>query len=188
MPFPTHPFHTSRLDLKPFETGDVEGLLRIYSRADVVRYLYTDVWTPLRARNEILSRSSGTRFDNGGDMHALAIVTKDDGQIVGDLLLFLRSEVHRTGEVGFVLHPAAQGLGYATEAAGAMLEIGFEHLNPHRIIGRCDARNTASARVLENIGMRREAHFLQDEYVKGEWTDTLVFAQLAAASNHKKGS
>lgn len=36
--------------------------------------------------------------------------------------------------------------------------------------------------------MRREAHFLQDEYVKGEWTDTLVFAQLAAAWNHKKGS
>jgi len=59
-----------------------------------------------------------------------------------------------------------------------MLDLGFEHLNLHRIVGRLDARNQASARVLEKLGMRREAHFLDNEIVKGEWTSELVYAIL----------
>jgi RimJ/RimL family protein N-acetyltransferase len=42
-----------------------------------------------------------------------------------------------------------------------------------------DARNAASARVLERLGFRREAHFHQDQWVKGEWTDTYIYALLA---------
>ena len=52
-----------------------------------------------------------------------------------------------------------------------MLRHGFDGLGLHRIVGRLDARNTASARVLERLGMRREAHLRENEYVKGEWTD-----------------
>jgi RimJ/RimL family protein N-acetyltransferase len=59
-----------------------------------------------------------------------------------------------------------------------MLALGFDGLGLHRIVGRLDARNTASARVLEKLGMRREAHFVSNEYLKGEWTDELVYALL----------
>ena len=59
-----------------------------------------------------------------------------------------------------------------------MLRIGFEELGLHRIAGRLDARNEASARVLERLGMRREAHLVENEFVKGEWTDELVYAML----------
>ncbi|MCP2254937.1 hypothetical protein LY13_003709 [Prauserella aidingensis] len=45
--------------------------------------------------------------------------------------------------------------------------------------GRLDGRNAASARVLEKLGMRREAHLRENEYVKGEWTDEVVYAVLA---------
>jgi RimJ/RimL family protein N-acetyltransferase len=57
-----------------------------------------------------------------------------------------------------------------------VLRLGFEDLGLHRIFGRIDGRNTASARVLERLGMRREAHFIQNEIVKGEWTDEVVYA------------
>ena len=60
-----------------------------------------------------------------------------------------------------------------------LLRLGFEELGLHRIIGRCDGRNTASAKVMERLGMRREAHFRQNELVKGEWCDELVYAMLA---------
>ena len=60
-----------------------------------------------------------------------------------------------------------------------MLQISFGQFGLHRIIGRCDARNTASSGLLERLGMRREAHFRQNEYVKGEWCDELVYAILA---------
>ncbi|MCW2947645.1 MAG: GCN5-related N-acetyltransferase, partial [Actinoallomurus sp.] len=86
---------------------------------------------------------------------------------------------HRQGEVGYIFHPDHGGRGYATEAAEVVLRLGFEELGLHRIVGRLDGRNTASARVLERLGLRREAHFVQNELVKGEWTDEVVYAMLA---------
>ncbi|MDP9231451.1 MAG: GNAT family N-acetyltransferase, partial [Actinomycetota bacterium] len=54
----------------------------------------------------------------------------------------------------------------------------FEDLRLHRVIGRAEARNVASARVLEKLGMRQEAHLIENEYVKGEWQSELVYAIL----------
>ena len=60
-----------------------------------------------------------------------------------------------------------------------MLAFGFETLGLHRVIGRLDARNVASARVLEKLGMRREAELVENEWIKGEWQSELVYAVLA---------
>ena len=59
-----------------------------------------------------------------------------------------------------------------------VLRLGFEGLDLHRVCGRLDGRNAASARVLERLGMRREAHLVQNEIVKGEWSDEVVYAML----------
>jgi RimJ/RimL family protein N-acetyltransferase len=77
-----------------------------------------------------------------------------------------------------VFHPDHHGKGFATEAAEVVLRLGFADLGLHRIIGRLDARIVGSARVLEKLGMRREAHFVHDEIFKGEWSDQLVHAIL----------
>ena len=91
--------------------------------------------------------------------------------------------------MGYVLDPAHQGHGYATEAVREMLRIGFEVAGFHRIAGRLAARNTASAAVLERLGMRREAHLRENEFVKGEWGDELIYAMLAAEwEAHRAGS
>ena len=95
------------------------------------------------------------------------------------MLLNWTSVLHRQGEIGYVLHPEHTRRGYATEAAREMLRVGFEGLGLHRIVGRLDARNIASARVLERLGMRREAHLVENELVKGEWTDEVVYALLS---------
>jgi RimJ/RimL family protein N-acetyltransferase len=62
--------------------------------------------------------------------------------------------------------------------AGEVLRLAFEEFGRHRVIGRIDARNEASGRVVERLGMRREAHFVQNELLKGEWTDEVVYAVL----------
>jgi hypothetical protein len=64
------------------------------------------------------------------------------------------------------------------EAGRVLLRLAFEDLGLHRVIGRLEARNTASARVLERLGMRREAHLVENEYVKEEWQSELVYAIL----------
>jgi RimJ/RimL family protein N-acetyltransferase len=83
---------------------------------------------------------------------------------------------HRQGEMGGSLHPQHHGKGLAVEVYRELLEIGFGQFSLHRIVGRCDARNVASIRALEKAGLVREAHFIENEFVKGEWTDEVVLA------------
>jgi RimJ/RimL family protein N-acetyltransferase len=113
-----------------------------------------------------------------GDTLALAIVPRELGILVGDCVLTITSGVHRQGEIGFVVHPEHQGRGYATEASHELLRIAFEDLGLHRVVGRLEPRNLASGRVLEKLGMRREAHLVENEFVKGEWQSELVYAIL----------
>ena len=106
------------------------------------------------------------------------IVLPETGEPIGDVQLTWTSRQHRQGEIGYIVHPAHTGHGYATEAAALMLRLGFEELGLHRVEARLDARNLASARVLERLGMRREACLVQTRFVRGEWTDELVYAIL----------
>jgi RimJ/RimL family protein N-acetyltransferase len=100
------------------------------------------------------------------------------GALVGYVTLTV--EQHRQGEIGFIFHPDHQGRGYATEAGRAVLGIAFGAYGLHRVSGRLEARNAASARVLEKLGMRREAHLVETEWIKGEWQSELVYALLAS--------
>ena len=60
-----------------------------------------------------------------------------------------------------------------------MLSFAFERVGFHRVIGRTEARNIGSARVLHKLGMRREAHLVENEWVKNEWQSELIYAMLA---------
>lgn len=176
---PDYPIKTERLILRPYTPADLEDLFDIQSRSQVTRYLY---WEPRdrRETREVLERKiRASVLGVEGEGLQLAVELPESGKVIGDVVLIWKSRAHRQGEVGYVFHPDHGGHGYATEAAREMLRLGFEELGLHRIAGRIDGRNTASARVLERLGMRREAHFVQNEMVKGEWTDEIVYAMLA---------
>jgi len=176
---PTYPILTRRLLLRPFAMDDLADLHAIQSRPDVTRYL---MWRPrslAEVREVLAKRARTTTLEDQGDALNLAMTLPESGALVGDVSLRWVSAKHRQGEIGFVLHPDHHGKGFAGEAGAVMLRLGFEGLGLHRVVGRCDARNTASAKVMERLGMRREAHLRQNEIVKGEWTDELVYAMLA---------
>jgi RimJ/RimL family protein N-acetyltransferase len=115
------------------------------------------------------------------------VVLKESNKLIGDTLLFMRSVEFRQGELGYVFNPAFHGQGYATEAAEVMLNLGFETFHFHRIFARCDPRNTSSYKLMERLGMRREAHFVHNEMFKGEWGDELVYAILENEWRAKNG-
>ena len=174
---PDYPIRTERLILRPFTPGDVDDLHAYRSRADVARYLYSGPSASRQATSEEPSRRTGeTRLVSEGDRLWLAVLLAESGALVGDVLLRYTSAVHRQGEIAFVFNPSCHGRGLATEAARAMLRLAFAEMGLHRVIGRCDARNGASARLMERLGMAREAHFIENEFVKGEWTGKFVYA------------
>ena len=175
---PAYPVQTERLLLRPFAASDFDALLAIQSRADVTRYLYWDPRTAAEVRETLDPRSAATAIIAEGDNLSLAAVLRDGGELIGDCSLRWASAEHRQAEIGLVFHPDHHGRGYATEAAEALLALAFDDLRAHRVFGRLEARNTASARVLERLGMRKEAHLVENEHVKGEWQSEIVYAQL----------
>jgi RimJ/RimL family protein N-acetyltransferase len=175
---PHYPLLTERLLLRPFATTDFEALLAIQSRADVARYLYWDPRTSAEVREALAAKARATAIVSEGDSISLAAELRATGELIGDCSLHWTSAEHRQGEIGFVFHPDHHGRGYATEAAEALLGLAFDELRLHRVVGRLEARNAASARVLERLGMRQEAHLVENEHVKGEWQSEVIYALL----------
>ena len=175
---PGYPIRTERLLLRPYAHGDVDALYAHQRLPEVHRYLYTEPRTRSEMEALVAARADPAALAEAGQGIPLVADLAQTGELVGDCVLFWRSLEHKQGEVGYVINPAYHGRGLATEAVGALLRLGFEGLGLHRIAGHLDARNTASARVLERAGLRREAHLVENEFVKGEWTDELIYAIL----------
>jgi RimJ/RimL family protein N-acetyltransferase len=176
----TAPIHTERLTLRLFTPADLDALFDIQSRPEVARYLYWDPRDRAQTAEALHDRLKRRSIEAEGDGVNLAMVRADGGPVIGDLMLRYASATHQQVEIGYVLHPDAQGQGFATEASRALVDLAFRELDAHRVFGRIDARNLASGRVLERLGMRREAHLVSNEWVKGEWTDEAIYAVLAS--------
>ena len=172
------PRRTERLTLRRYEPSDLAFLFSMFSLEDVCRYL---PWSPMdidQARAKLDQRLGQTRLEADGDPVVLVAEETATGRPIGEFMLRLTSVHSRQGEIGWSLHPTAQGHGFATEGAREILRLGFDESRLHRIAAGCDSRNVASIRVMERLGMRREAEFVENEYLKGEWVGEVVCAIL----------
>lgn len=169
---------TPRLVLRELEESDAPATNVWESDPAVVRYQSTEVQTP----EESLSYIRRVRAESAAQprpVFDLLVVRRADGLPVGRVGLGVRRPEHREAELWFVLRRDAWGHGYAREAARAMVDFGFRELGLHRVYGDCDPRNTGSARLMEALGMRREAHLRENWWLKGEWCDSWLYAVLA---------
>jgi RimJ/RimL family protein N-acetyltransferase len=177
---PTYPVRTARLLLRPLTADDIDPLLAYRSRPDVCRYVPFEPMT----RAVILDRLAGpwatTELTGEGQSLTLGMELAQTGRLIGDVVLFWHSVEHAGGELGYVVHPDFGGHGYATEAARAVLSLGFDGLGLHRIVARIDERNDASVRLCRRLGMRQEARLVENEMFKGDWSTEIDFAMLAA--------
>ena len=175
---PEFPIKTRRLVLRPYVESDLDALAEIQAREDVTRYLYWGPRTREQAEESLRTKIGQTSLGKQGDALSLAVTLADSGVLIGDVILFWRSEEHSGGEIGYVFHPDHHGNGYAGEAAIQLLRLGFDGLGLHRVVARLDADNRASGRLLERLGMRFEGRFRENEFVKGRWADEAVYAML----------
>ncbi|HEV3268090.1 MAG TPA: GNAT family protein [Acidimicrobiales bacterium] len=167
---------TSRLTLRRFELDDLDDLALIVADEGVNRYLYSEP----RDRDAAMVMLQGLldQPEETGDDNRLCVAVELIGErrVVGEFLLWWTKNDHRQGEMGGSLHPDFHGRGFASEVYAELLHLAFTDFALHRVVGRCDARNRPSIRSLEKVGMRQEAHFVENEWVKGEWTDEIVMA------------
>lgn len=166
------PRETERLLLRPIAVDDWPQIHRYMSDPEVTR------WLPEGLLDEAAAQAFAARHA-GEESEALAVLSKDGGEFVGHMM-FHPWFGARTHEVGWVFARPHQRRGYATEAARALLAYAFETLGCHRVIATCQPQNEASWRVMEKLGMRREAHFRAGlPRPSGEWWDEFFYAILA---------
>jgi [ribosomal protein S5]-alanine N-acetyltransferase len=166
------PRQTARLLLRPIAFEDWPRIHRYMSDPEVT------AWLPEGLLDEAASQAFAERHA-GDDAAALAVLSKDGAEFLGHMV-FHPWFVPRTQEIGWVFGRAYQGRGYATEAAQALLAWAFEALGCHRVIATCQPQNRASWRVMEKLGMRREAHFRACILrPSGDWWDEYFYAMLA---------
>jgi RimJ/RimL family protein N-acetyltransferase len=116
----------------------------------------------------------------------LAIVNKSD-ELIGACALGNISQKHLDADLGYCLNKHYWNMGYATEAAKALVEYGFSVMKLHRIHATCRPANVGSARVLQKAGMQLEGHLRENLFLRGKWEDSLMYAVLISGWKPQEG-
>jgi RimJ/RimL family protein N-acetyltransferase len=178
-------FETERLIIRPFELTDAEVFSTYRSDPSVARYQGWEAPYPLEKAIEFIQQIQQWKPEMLGEWLQLAMVRKDTGEMIGDCAFYILKD-GKQAEIGMTLAKDAQGFGYGREATIQLLVYLFDELGMRRVRANCDPRNLPSWRILERVGMRREAHMLRSTWIKGEWTDDYWYAMLAEEWQEKK--
>lgn len=170
-------FETARLRARPMDIGDLETFVAYRADPEVARFQSWSNYS-LEDGRALLASLEGHRLGAPGEWYQLALEKHAGGGLVGDLASKVNESEPREMEVGFTLAPAHQGKGFGTEALRGLLDLGFGTLGLHRVVAVTDALNAPAAALLERVGMRREAHFLENVFFKGAWGSEFLFAIL----------
>ncbi|MFG2334211.1 GNAT family N-acetyltransferase [Streptomyces sp. NPDC048604] len=175
----TLPVTTERLTLRLFTADDVDDMYAYQRLESVARYLYRPPHTRERCAEVIEKFSAPTGWSEDGDALLLALTRADEPGVIGDVVLKLADAHARQAEIGWTLHPAYEGRGYAAEAARALAALAFDELGAHRIFARLDVENIGSMKLCERLGMRREAHLVENDLDGERWGSEYIYAALA---------
>ncbi len=178
---PRQTIATERLALRAFRAEDADDLFEYLSDERTYHY---EPGAPID-RNQAVRQAA----DMATSPDFWAIELKESGKVIGQLYFKHIEPVEMmTFELGYILNPSYQRQGYASEAASALVTQSLTTGGMHRVVANCNPENTASWKLLEKIGFRREGllrkniFFRKDAAGEPLWTDTFVYAILAADS------
>lgn len=169
---------TPRLTIRDFTSEDIDAIIERATQPEVARFITWDraAWAERERVENWIEVQRGLSFDSFGSYIEFAI--NRAGKNIGCIGIRRISREHKNAEVAWDLDSKQWGRGYATEAALSFIDYCFRSLDIHRISATCDVRNERSYRLMERLGMRREARHLKCTFVRGEWIDELVYAVL----------
>lgn len=175
---------TERLVIRPHRAGDGRALFEavVGSLDDLRRWPASMGWAlsePSEASSEAFCRHCAAEFEARTDF-PLLLLDRATGAVVGS------SGLHRPDwsvpkmEIGWWGRSSHHGRGFVTEAAGAILAFGFEHLRARRIFALPDEENAASSRICERIGMTLEGTLRNDRVdpVTGVFRHSRLYAAI----------
>ncbi len=165
---------THRLLIRPITLDDKNDVFEYRSDSEINKY---QGWIPETIEDvvEFIGKIS-TQINVPGTWFQFVIVEKENDKIIGDLGIHFLDGENKQAEIGCTLSKHFQHKGYATEALVRVIDYLFNELNKHRIIASIDPGNRNSIRLVERIGFRKEAHFIESLLINGTWVDDVIYA------------
>lgn len=168
---------TARLILEDLKEDDLDNIRRIARNPDVMQYVL--IWLENDEQiAEFLQRAIEESRRAERFRYVLAARVAGTGEFAGLTFLEIDPELRSTGEVGIVLLPEYQACGYGKEILLKYLEFGFTTLSLHRVYGKCDELNHASARVMERCGLTYEGTIREHVWLRDHWRSTRYYGML----------
>jgi RimJ/RimL family protein N-acetyltransferase len=169
---------TDRLILRSFQDTDLKPFVDYRSDRAIAQFQSWDAPYSKANAAKFIQQLQHIKPGTPGEWYQIAIELKMNRQMIGDCAFCVLAEDSQQAEIGFTLARQYQKSGYATEAVTRLLDYLFKSLNLHRVRAICHEENIASAKLLERVGMRREAHFIKNVWFKGQWISEYWYAIL----------
>ena len=165
---------TERLTLRPITLHDRDSIYEYRSDRETNKY---QGWIPSSKKDvEHFIRKIAGQTNLPDSWFQFAIIEKKTEILIGDLGIHFLEEGSEQAEIGCTLNKTFQKAGYATEALQKVLDYLFLELKKHRVFASIDPDNLPSIGLVERLGFRKEAHFVESLLINGKWVDDLVFA------------
>lgn len=161
---------TNRLLIRPTTYSDIDKLHELLSDEDTMRYFVEGTYSKEKVK-EIINR-------NRKETHHYTVSLKSSKRMIGKISFNPWFE-QKTIEIGWIFFKTAEGNGYCTEAAKAIIKHAFEEEKVHRVVATCDPRNKSSIRVCEKLGMTEEGYFKKCIHYRDDvWWDEVFYSVL----------
>ena len=169
---------TERLVLEDMNGQDIIRMQDLARDRDVMKYVLIWLENDEQVAGYVRHAVEGSERVDRQD-YVLAIRVPGTGAFAGFVMLEIDPDQTSTAEVGCILMPEYWKNGYASEILRALLAFGFDKLSLHRVYGKCDELNVASAHVLEKGGLAYEGTLREHVWLRDHWRSTRYYGMLA---------
>lgn len=167
---------TKRLIIRPIKIDDKIEIFEYRSDAKTNKY---QGWIPKTIDEvETFIGKVSKQINEPETWFQFVIIEKETQNIIGDLGVHFFDNENKQAEIGCTLNKNIQNKGYATESVKKAIDYLFKDLNKHRIITSIDPDNKNAIRLVERIGFRKEAHFIESLLINGKWVDDMIYALI----------
>lgn len=174
---PTLELTSPRLRLRRFTAADVPMVIAQENDRPLMRWIRdAEPAAAVRARAEAMA---APWLGRDGEWLALAIVPHAEHRAVGIVVGRLATAANETMEIGYRLDASVHRRGYTLEACRCVAAFLFDIVRVRKLVAFVAADNEASWRLLEKLGMCREAHLREYARLAGAWHDEFVYGLLA---------
>jgi RimJ/RimL family protein N-acetyltransferase len=169
-------FETERLIIRPIKLDDKNEIFEYRSDSETNKY---QGWIPKSIADvELFIDGVSKQINEPETWFQFVILEKESKKVIGDLGVHFYGKENSQVEIGCTINKTFQNKGYATESLQKMLEFLFKDLKKHRVTASIDPHNEHSIRLVERVGFRKEAHFVESLFINDTWVDDVIYAML----------